>query len=84
MPNLCLTHTQPLPNSCLTRTSQLVGGTGAAAVMTLTFPYIDDIAPPRLRTVWFGVLGLCQPVGIGIGYMAIGKGHGNGQTGKGS
>lgn len=30
--------------------------------MTLTFPFIDDVAPARHKTLWFGCLGLAQPV----------------------
>lgn len=52
--------------------ARVLGGTSAAAVMTLTFPFIDDVAPPRHRTLWFGVLGMCQPVGIAIGYIGMG------------
>ncbi|GAX76565.1 hypothetical protein CEUSTIGMA_g4011.t1 [Chlamydomonas eustigma] len=53
--------------------ARILGGTGGGAVFTLTFPYIDDVAPPKHRTLWFGVLGLCQPVGIAIGYIGMGS-----------
>lgn len=40
--------------------------------MSLTFPFIDDVAPAKHKTLWFGILGLTQPVGIALGYIAMG------------
>lgn len=40
--------------------------------MTLTFPFIDDVAPAKHKTLWIGILGLTQPVGIALGYIAMG------------
>lgn len=52
---------------------QVLAGCGGGSVMTLTFPFIDDVAPARHKTLWFGVLGLTQPVGIAVGYIAMGQ-----------
>ena len=41
--------------------------------MSLSFPFIDDVAPAKHKTLWFGILGLTQPVGIALGYIAIGQ-----------
>ncbi|KAG1661260.1 hypothetical protein FOA52_003718 [Chlamydomonas sp. UWO 241] len=60
------------PNFAAMVVARVLGGAGAAAIMTLTFPFIDDVAPVRHRTLWFGCLGLCQPVGVALGYIAMG------------
>ena len=52
---------------------RVIAGCGGGSVMTLTFPFIDDVAPAKNKTLWFGVLGLTQPVGIAIGYIALGQ-----------
>ena len=31
-------------------------GAGEASIVNLTGPYIDDVAPPKHKTLWFGVL----------------------------
>ncbi|GAX76552.1 hypothetical protein CEUSTIGMA_g3998.t1 [Chlamydomonas eustigma] len=51
--------------------ARVLAGSGGGSVMTLTFPFIDDIAPAKHKTLWFGVLALAQPVGIALGYIAI-------------
>jgi|LauGreDrversion2_5_1035112.scaffolds.fasta_scaffold175228_1 MFS family permease len=52
---------------------RIMAGCGGGSVMTLTFPFIDDVAPAKNKTLWFGVLGLTQPVGIAVGYIALGQ-----------
>ena len=41
--------------------------------MSLAFPFVDDVAPANHKTLWFGILGLTQPVGIALGYIAMGQ-----------
>ncbi len=36
-------------------------GAGEASIITLTGPFIDDVAPPAQKTLWFGVLNLVRP-----------------------
>ena len=52
---------------------RVIAGCGGGSVMTLTFPFIDDVAPAKHKALWFGMLGLTQPVGIAIGYTALGE-----------
>lgn len=40
--------------------------------MTLTIPFVDDIAPANNKTLWFAILGLMQPVGVALGYIVMG------------
>ena len=32
-------------------------------------PFIDDVAPPSQKTLWFGILYLFPTVGIAVGYI---------------
>jgi len=34
-----------------------------------TGPFIDDVAPPAQKTLWFGILFMFPPVGIAGGYI---------------
>ncbi|GAX76566.1 hypothetical protein CEUSTIGMA_g4012.t1 [Chlamydomonas eustigma] len=52
--------------------ARILGGIGGGSIFVLSFPYIDDVAPPKYRTLWFGILGICQPVGIAVGYIGFG------------
>ncbi|EFJ41294.1 hypothetical protein VOLCADRAFT_98737 [Volvox carteri f. nagariensis] len=42
---------------------------GEAPLLTLTFTFVDDVAPRASATLWFGVLGLAPVLGIGAGYV---------------
>ena len=35
-----------------------VMGAGEASIITLSNPFIDDVAPPAQKTLWFGILNL--------------------------
>lgn len=41
---------------------------GEASVMTLTGPFIDDVAPPASKARWFAWLSLTPTLGVAIGY----------------
>lgn len=36
-------------------------GAGEASIINLTGPFIDDVAPPEQKTLWFGILFLVLP-----------------------
>ena len=35
---------------------RVIMGAGEASIVNLTGPYIDDVAPPEHKTLWFGIL----------------------------
>ena len=37
---------------------RVVMGAGEASIITLSNPFIDDVAPPAQKTLWFGILNL--------------------------
>jgi hypothetical protein len=37
--------------------------------MTLTGPFIDDVAPPASKTRWFAWLSLWPSIGVAVGYL---------------
>ena len=37
---------------------RVVMGAGEASIITLGNPFIDDVAPPAQKTLWFGILNL--------------------------
>ena len=37
---------------------RIVMGAGEASIITLSNPFIDDVAPPAQKTLWFGILNL--------------------------
>lgn len=39
---------------------RVIMGAGEASIITLTGPFIDDVAPPAQKTLWFGVLNLVR------------------------
>ena len=41
---------------------------GEASVMTLTGPFIDDVAPPGSKGRWFAWLSLTPTLGVALGY----------------
>lgn len=43
--------------------------TGEAPLLTLTFTFVDDFAPPASKSLWFGVLGLFPVLGTAAGYV---------------
>ncbi|KAK9811938.1 hypothetical protein WJX73_001048 [Symbiochloris irregularis] len=58
---------------------RIVMGAGEASIINLTGPFIDDVAPPEHKTLWFGMLGLANPLGTAAGYIfggAIGPEYG--------
>lgn len=36
--------------------ARTIMGAGEASIVNLTGPFIDDIAPPQQKTLWFGIL----------------------------
>ncbi len=40
---------------------RVVMGAGEASIITLSNPFIDDVAPPAQKTLWFGILNLVSP-----------------------
>ena len=40
---------------------RVVMGAGEASIITLSNPFIDDVAPPTQKTLWFGILNLVRP-----------------------
>ena len=49
------------PNFWILLICRVVMGAGEASIITLTGPFIDDVAPPAQKTLWFGVLNLVRP-----------------------
>ena len=45
---------------------RVIMGAGEASIVNLTGPYIDDVAPPKHKTLWFGILFLVRPLTISI------------------
>ena len=43
---------------------------GEAPLLTLTFTFVDDVAPPAAKTLWFGVLGVFPTLGVAAGFVA--------------
>ena len=41
---------------------RVIMGAGEASIVNLTGPYIDDVAPPKHKTMWFGILFLVSPL----------------------
>ena len=39
---------------------RVIMGAGEASIINLTGPFIDDVAPPTQKTLWFGVLFLVR------------------------
>jgi len=37
---------------------RVIMGAGEASIITLGNPFIDDVAPPAQKTLWFGILNL--------------------------
>ncbi|CAK0783469.1 hypothetical protein CVIRNUC_006668 [Coccomyxa viridis] len=48
--------------------ARIFTGAGEASVMTLTGPFIDDVAPPGSKARWFAWLSLTPTLGVAIGY----------------
>ncbi|CAL8460810.1 g341 [Coccomyxa elongata] len=44
-------------------------GAGEASIMTLTGPFIDDVAPPASKAQWFALLSLFPSLGVAVGYL---------------
>ncbi|CAL8464686.1 g4221 [Coccomyxa elongata] len=57
------------PNFWVLLICRVVMGAGEASIITLTGPFIDDVAPPAQKTLWFGVLNLFPTLGIAGGYI---------------
>lgn len=39
---------------------RIIMGAGEASIINLTGPFIDDVAPPERKTMWFGILFLVK------------------------
>ncbi|KAK9823059.1 hypothetical protein WJX81_005352 [Elliptochloris bilobata] len=44
-------------------------GAGEASLMTLSGPFVDDVAPPKQKAFWFSLLSLFPNLGVAAGYM---------------
>jgi MFS family permease len=53
--------------------ARAVVGLGASSIMIFTFPFLDDIAPLKWAALWFAIVSLTQPLGVALGYIAIGS-----------
>ncbi|KAK9811544.1 hypothetical protein WJX72_005678 [[Myrmecia] bisecta] len=49
--------------------ARVVVGAGEASTITLSFPFIDDVAPAASKARWFGLLAVFPSVGVAIGYV---------------
>eukprot|EP00873_Tetraselmis_striata_P011555 jgi/Tetstr1/431819/TSEL_021313.t1 len=47
-------------------------GAGEASFLALTAPFIDDVAPPKSKTVWFATFYMTNTAGYALGYMVGG------------
>ncbi|KAG2425131.1 hypothetical protein HYH02_015075 [Chlamydomonas schloesseri] len=50
--------------------ARTVVGCGEAPLLTLTFTFVDDVAPAASKTLWFGVLGVFPTLGVAAGFVA--------------
>ena len=50
---------------------RIVMGAGEASIITLSNPFIDDVAPPAQKTLWFGILNLVSCALRGAGTKVI-------------
>ena len=51
-----------VPSFWVLVTCRVIMGAGEASIITLTGPFIDDVAPPAEKTLWFGVLNVVRAV----------------------
>ncbi|KXZ42419.1 hypothetical protein GPECTOR_149g29 [Gonium pectorale] len=49
--------------------ARTIVGCGEAPLLTLTFTFVDDVAPAGAATLWFGVLGVAPVLGAAAGYV---------------
>lgn len=49
---------------------------GEAPLLTLTFTFVDEVAPLARKSLWFGVLGTFPSLGIALGYVLAEVGRG--------
>ena len=65
------------PNFWALLACRVVMGAGEASIITLTGPFIDDVAPPAQKTLWFGILNVVRACLVGakerIAYAWAGK-----------
>lgn len=40
---------------------------GEASIITLSAPFIDDVAPPQNVSLWFAILSSAPPIGVALG-----------------
>eukprot|EP00951_Prasinocladus_malaysianus_P028243 scaffold256547_cov25-Prasinocladus_malaysianus.AAC.2 len=52
--------------------SRALMGAGEASFLALTAPFIDDVAPPKSKTVWFAMFYMTNTAGFALGYMVGG------------
>lgn len=43
---------------------------GEASIITLSAPFIDDVAPPSSVSLWFALLSIAPPIGVALGGYA--------------
>ena len=44
-------------------------GAGEASIITLSAPFIDDVAPGERKTLWFALLSVAPPIGVAAGAL---------------
>uniref|UniRef100_A0A061REG6 Mfs general substrate transporter n=1 Tax=Tetraselmis sp. GSL018 TaxID=582737 RepID=A0A061REG6_9CHLO len=49
-----------------------VMGAGEASFLALAAPFIDDVAPPRTKTLWFATFYMTNTTGYALGYIVGG------------
>jgi len=49
--------------------ARVMVGAGEASIITLSAPFIDDVAPPGRVSLWFAILSSAPPLGVAAGYI---------------
>lgn len=47
----------------------LPGLPGEASIITLSAPFVDDVAPAASVSLWFGILSAAPPIGVALGEL---------------
>lgn len=46
---------------------EIGGNAGEASIITLSAPFIDDVAPKASVSLWFAILSIAPPIGVAVG-----------------
>ena len=44
---------------------------GEASIITLSAPFIDDVAPQASVSLWFAILSIAPPIGVAVGQLLV-------------